>query len=58
MIYYIGQKLSLDDVKALTGGKLEPGWYMSAGGQNVYICNGCHKDGWWGYKVLDIGGIK
>ena len=57
MQYKVGQNLSLDEVKTLTGGKIAPGWYDAPNGQRVYICDGCHKDGYWGYKVLALGGL-
>lgn len=56
--YRIGQDLSIQQVKNLTGGKVAPGWYDAKCGQKVYICDGCHKDGYNGYRVLDIGGLK
>lgn len=33
-------------------------WYAAANGQRVYICDGCHKDGFMGFKALDLGGLK
>lgn len=56
--YQVGQNLTIDEVKELTGGKVAPGWYDSKGGQKVYICDGCHKDGHFGYKVLGLGGLN
>lgn len=58
MIYQIGQNLTVSEVKALTGGKVAPGWYDSSKGQRVYICDGCHRDGYYGYKVLALGGLN
>ena len=56
--YSIGQNLTIEQVNELTGGKVAPGWYQSKAGQKVYICDGCHRDGFYGYKVLDLGGLK
>jgi len=51
--YKVGQNLSVDEVKTLTGGRVAPGWYAWRG-QRVYICDGAHRDGYFGYKVIEI----
>jgi len=56
--YTVGQNLTIAEVRELTGGKVQPGWYDAKNGQRVYICDGCHKDGHWGYKVLGLGGLS
>lgn len=56
--YTVGQNLSVDEVKTLTSGKVAPGWYDASNGQRVYICDGSHRDGHRGYKVLALGGLN
>jgi hypothetical protein len=56
--YQVGQKLTDKQVAELTAGKAKAGWYDAANGQRVYICDGCHRDGFFGFKVLDLGGLK
>lgn len=56
-IYRIGDNLTKDEVASITSGQNKPGWY-DVRGQRVYICDGAHRDGFFGFKVLDLGGLK
>lgn len=56
--YQVNQNLTTDEVRTLTGGPVRAGWYTAANGQYVYICDGCHKDGYFGFKVLQLDGLR
>lgn len=56
--YSVGQNLTPEEVRILTGGKVAPGWYDAPNGQRVYICDGCHRDGHFGYRVLQLNGLS
>ena len=56
--YTVGQNLTATEVATLTKGTNRAGWYTASTGQTVYICDGCHRDGFYGFKVLDLDGLK
>ena len=34
------------------------GWFRDARGREVYACDGSHKDGTRGFKVIQLDGLK
>ena len=55
--YRVGDMLTAAEVGHYLPG-LGGGWFVTDAGQRVYACDGAHKDGTSGFKVLQLDGLK
>lgn len=55
--YAVGAMLSAEEAAAVIG-NAGGGWFTTGNGYRVYICEGSHKDGTRGFKVLQVGGLQ
>lgn len=56
--FQVGDMLTNEEAASYLGANVGGGWFTSPAGQEVYVCDGSHKCGKRGFKVLQIGGLR
>lgn len=56
--YKLGEILSDSEAEVLLGKGVGGGWFIDTNGRKVYVCDGSHRDGTRGFKVLQFDGLS
>jgi hypothetical protein len=57
--FRIGEIVPAEEAAWLLGSATKGGgWFKDGNGREVYICDGSHRDGTRGFKVLQFDGLK
>lgn len=56
--FYLGEIVPAEEAEAILGRGVGGGWFRDVDGREVYMCDGSHKDGTRGFKVLQFDGLR
>lgn len=56
--FKIGEIVPFTEAVEILGPKVGGGWFTDVNGREVYMCDGSHRDGTSGFKVIQFDGLR